>query len=457
MRKNPASHQWGRPGNPFAVALLERESRKYFVLCACRPAESLYDSCHSVMWGGTVWAHFSAPVHVARHIGGLLAFARAPNGDVREWLGIGGIGFALKLLPWLADNCVVQRSALITGLSLALGAATLAGIGEWVVGRFDVAPEGGSSPTAASPGYGHYHVPPIPSTPEFPDTGDHLPATMPEYTFRHDVPEVRLQFTVADQQGRLISNLSADDVRVFDNQALVEHFNDFERDEDLPLQLGLVLDTSDSVRRVLPQEKSAATAFLTRVLRPQSDSAFVVGFAGDIQTWQRPTGNRQELMDAIARLKEPGWGTRVFDALYAACSDQVQQTIVHGARHRALIALTDGEDTDSLRTLDDVIARAERSEVQIYPLAIHPRRAPSRGDRLLQRLADSTGGRFYIAASSNELSAAFEQIERDLRTQYSVSFAPQQSSPGFHSLRVEVRAPERLEIHARQGYYALQP
>ena len=118
--------------------------------------------------------------------------------------------------------------------------------------------------------------------------------------------------------------------------------------------------------------------------------------------------------------------------------------------------LTDGNDTDSLHTLSDVIAAAQRSEIQIYPLTIHSKKVSTRGDRVLQLLADSTGGRLYVAPSEKELTAVFAQIERDLRTQYYISFPPQQSTPGYHSLRVEVRTPQKLEVHARQGYYAMQ-
>jgi VWFA-related protein len=106
--------------------------------------------------------------------------------------------------------------------------------------------------------------------------------------------------------------------------------------------------------------------------------------------------------------------------------------------------------------LADVIAIAQRSEIQIYGLTLHPQRSISRGDRILQELANQTGGRFYVAASSQDLSAAFAQIEQDLRAQYYVSFPPQ-ARPGFHALRVEVQTPQKLEIHARQGYYALAP
>jgi VWFA-related protein len=182
-----------------------------------------------------------------------------------------------------------------------------------------------------------------------------------------------------------------------------------------------------------------------------------MAFAGEIKTWQAPTTDLQQLFDAIGRLKEPGWGTRVFDALYAACSGSLSTAGDGTSVHRAIIVLTDGDDTDSLHGLDDVIAAAQRSEIQVYSLTIHPKRAADRGDRVLQRLADATGGRLYVVTSARSLGAAFAQIEQDLRTQYYVSFPPQQSTPGFHSLRVQLRAPGKLEVRARQGYYALQP
>ena len=90
---------------------------------------------------------------------------------------------------------------------------------------------------------------------------------------------------------------------VFDDQSPVAHFNDFERDDNLPLRLGLVLDTSDSVKRVLPQEKAAATDFLERMLRPQTDTAFVMAFGGDVKVWQTATADLEQLVEAIARLK----------------------------------------------------------------------------------------------------------------------------------------------------------
>ena len=361
----------------------------------------------------------------------------------------------LKLVWWTADYSFVQRSALVTGLSLALAGLTLVGVGEWASGHFDANSAGGGAAASLPPSNYSRPTPgdPLPA-PDLPDTSDHLPASTPGYTFRRDVPEVRLQFTVQDERGRLIRDLSASDVEVFDEQSEVKRFSDFERADNLPLQIGLVLDTSDSVKRVLPEEKRAAVGFLNRVMRPQTDVAYVMAFAGDMKMWQEATANREELVSAVDRLKEPGWGTRIFDALYSACSQKAEAGEGRNV-HRALIVLTDGNDTDSLHTLQDVVAAAQRSEIQVYPLTIHSRKLVTRGDRILRYLADSTGGRLYVANSAKELDASFAQIEQDLRTQYYVSFPPQEATPGYHALRVQVRSPRKLQVRARQGYYAL--
>ncbi len=410
-----------------------------------------------------MWGQSSATAHLAGHAFEFL-FAKDRLGfQSSRLLGVsaeaGKLLIGLKLLWWGADSFFVRRSALISGLSLAMAGSMLAGIGEGAANRAEVTPPDGVSSamlTASSYTRDRIVVAPAPA-PELPETSNHLPANSPGYSFRHDVPEVRLQFTVADARGRLVNNLSSDDVLVYDNQSQVRHFNEFEREDDLPLQLGLILDTSDSVKRVLLQEKAAAIDFLDRVMRPETDNAFIVGFAGEIKTWQTPTADSQRLTLAINRLNEPGWGTRVFDALYSACSGSLAEPSDGKSLHRAIILLTDGDDTDSLHSLADVIAVAQRSEIQIYPLTIHSPRTVDRGDRVLQRLADSTGGRLYVAATAKDLGNAFGQIEQDLRTQYYVSFPPQQPTPGFHSLRVEVRSGGKLEVRARQGYYALQP
>ena len=370
-----------------------------------------------------------------------------------------GCQLRLKLLCRIADNPFVHKSAIVMGLTLALSAATLAGIGDWAADGFSDSAVGSASSNSSVATPGEYAGSPMVAVVPMPanllPAGSYSPASIPGYTISRTVPEVRLEFTVADEQGRLVHALSAADSRILDNQAPVERFSAFARDENLPLRLGIVLDTSDSVKRVLPDEKAAALNFLDRIMRPQSDRAFVMAFGADIHIWQTSTADRAQLSDAVDRLHQPGWGTRFYDALYAACNEYRSHPGDSNFVHRAIVVLSDGEDTDSFHDLRDVVAIAQRGEIQIYALTLHGKKQAPRTDAVLQRLADETGGRFYVAQSSKDLEAMFAEIEQDLRTQYYVSFPPQQVTPGFHRLQVEVRAPQKLKIHTRQGYYIL--
>ena len=162
------------------------------------------------------------------------------------------------------------------------------------------------------------------------------------------------------------------------------------------------------------------------------------------------------MRDAVDRLRQPGWGNALHDALFSACNEQLARQDDHSFVRRAIVVLSDGEDTDSFHDLRDVVAIALRGEIQIYALTLHGKKLASRGDAVLQRLTEQTGGRFYLAQSSRDLEEMFAEIGQDLRTQYHVSFPPQQVTPGFHALQVEVRAAQKLQVHARQGYYALE-
>ncbi len=387
----------------------------------------------------------------------------------REWAAVAlsvlarGILCFLKLLRRVADNPIAQKTALIYGLLLALSAATLAGIGEWASGGFDSSTGGYDSSTAAPDSYSSFAspvdygsnrpaaiLPPAVTTPAV----SNVSLSAPGYTIRRTVPEVRLQFTVADEHGRPVQNLSPDDIQVLDDDSPVPRFQDFARDENLPLRLGILLDVSDSVKRVLPEEKAAALEFLGRVLRPETDRAFVMSFAANAQLWQGATSDRDGLIQAVNRVHQPGWATVLFDALFSACRDQLSQSDGGALVHRAIVVLTDGDDTNSLHTLADVIGAAQRSEIQIYALTVHKKGLQPAGDIILQRLADETGGGLFVAQSAKELQATFAEIEQQMRTQYYVSFPPQ-STPGFHALQVEVRTPQNAQVHARRGYYAM--
>ena len=174
----------------------------------------------------------------------VLRFPR-PRLQVDSILSPAHVYLLFKLLGRIADNPFVHKSAIIMGLTLALSAATLAGIGEWAAGGFDDSaadPASSGYPAAAAPeGYAEPHMLAVaPMPPNLLPSGSYAPASTPGYTIRHTVPEVRLEFTVADEQGRLIHDLSSTDIRILDNQAPVERFDDFARDDNLPLRLGYV-------------------------------------------------------------------------------------------------------------------------------------------------------------------------------------------------------------------------
>ena len=357
----------------------------------------------------------------------------------------------------------MHKSALIYGSLLALSGVMLAGIGEWASGGFDSSTSGFDSSTAApdssgsfaSPGeYGSNQGAFVPAAAVLAPAVSNVALSTSAYTISRNVNEVRLQFTVADEHGRPVQNLSADDIRVLDDDSPVPRFQDFARDEDLPLRLGILLDVSDSVKRVLPEEKAAALDFLERVLRPETDRALVISFAGNVQLWQDITSDRGGLRRAVNQLYQPGWGTVLYDALYSACLDHLSKADTDVLVHRAIVVLTDGDDTHSLHTLADVIVAAQRSEIQIYALTVHKRDLRPPGDLILQRLAEETGGGLFVAPSAKELGNAFAAIEQQMRTQYYVSFPPQ-ATPGFHALQVEVRSPQNAQVHARRGYYAM--
>jgi Ca-activated chloride channel homolog len=362
----------------------------------------------------------------------------------------------LKAVRCTADSSLVQRSTLIAGLLFASSGFMLAGVGYWVTGGFDYL-----SATTYEVSAGFDHGKSIGTPSGLSGAGTTYGGTTwsgmndPGYTITKTVPEVRLQFSVADEHGRLIPDLSVGDLRILDDHVPVNHIRQFQKMSDLPLRVGLLLDVSDSMKRVMEREKSVALAFLQRVVRPGTDRGFVMAFGDTVQIFQDPTSEVGDLMGAVKQAKAPGDSTEFFDAVYSGCVNQ-WKAAENMPVHRVMIVISDGQDTGSRHMLNDVIAAAQRSEIQIYTLNLHMRkRTTYPGDGVLQKLADETGGRFFVANNAREAEAIFSELEEELRTQYYVSFRPQGELPGYHALQVEVQAPKKMLVHARHGYYAL--
>ncbi len=379
---------------------------------------------------------------------------------------VAGLGLAacwrasLKTLGCIADSSFVQRSTLIAGILFATSGAMLAGVGYWVSGGFDYL---SASATYDVPGVAEYGTsgrmpsglagkagaPALSSS-----AGSSRLAADGAYTITRNVPEVRLQFTVADERGRLISDLSLSDLRILDDHVPVDHIKHFEKMSDLPLRVGLLLDVSDSMKRAMQPEKSVALTFLNRVVRPGTDRAFVMAFGDTVQIFQNPTSEVADLIGAVKHAQAPGESTDFFDAVYSGCTSQWKAS-ESGPVHRVMVVISDGEDTGSRHGLNDVIAAAQRSEIQIYTLNIHLQKRAYRGDGILQKLAEETGGRFFVANNAREADVIFGTLEQELRTQYYVSFRPADELPGYHALQVEVQNSRKMMVHARHGYYAV--
>jgi VWFA-related protein len=279
----------------------------------------------------------------------------------------------------------------------------------------------------------------------------------PAYTIRRTAPEVRLQFSVADERGQLVTNLTASDFRIFDNQSAVHQIRQFSHLEDLPLQLGLLLDVSDSVQKAVSHEKLATQYFVQNVLRPETDRAFLMAFGRDVRLWQPSTAEPTKLSQALQGIQQLGYATNLYDGLFAACFRQFPLAETPGLAQRVVVLFSDGEDTGSLHSMTDVITLAQRNEIQIYAISVHARQKLSPGDAVLQRLAGETGGQFFVAGADQEFPAIFAEMEQQMRTQYYVSFRPEHETPGFHALRLEMTGPQKLHVRARQGYYFEAP
>ena len=278
-------------------------------------------------------------------------------------------------------------------------------------------------------------------------------ATLPGFTIRRTVPEVRLQFTVADAQGRLLKSISSADLHILDNRIAVPRIRDFTRMDDLPLQVGILLDVSDSVEKTALRERQVTQFFLKHIVRPETDRVALMAFGNEVKLWQRSTGDWDALNRALANISQRGYITNLYDSVYHACLDQFAPSEDGDPAQRILVLISDGEDTGSLHAMGDAISAAQRREVQIYALSVHKARQSSPGDSVLKQLAESTGGQLYVAATEKDFPALFAAMEQQMRTQYAVSFQPVDKTPGFHTVQIEMAGGPKLRIHARNGYF----
>ena len=275
-------------------------------------------------------------------------------------------------------------------------------------------------------------------------------------TIRKRVNEVNVLFIAMDKHGKFVRDLSKDDFSFLDDHKPPQEIVKFSQQTDLPLQLGLLIDTSGSVHGRFQFEQDAATGFLEHTIRQHYDHAFVMGFNSHTKVIQDFTDNVSLLSAGVQRL-ESGGGTALFQAIYAACKEKLLKDDSDRPMRRALIVVSDGEDNQSEVSKQQAIEMAQRAQVIIYTISTDDSGLILRGDKILQQLADATGGRAFFPFKMKDIKSSFSAIEDELRSQYVVSYHPADFDADGRYRSIEITALKKdLQVRARKGYFAPQ-
>src|SRR5437667_9910256 len=292
-------------------------------------------------------------------------------------------------------------------------------------------------------------------------------------------------FTASDKQKRFISTLKREHVRVLEDGVPQQIFT-FQPNSDLPLSLAILIDCSGSEERTLPEEKGAARTFLESVLRENKDEAAIVSFTGEVTLEQGLTGNIGRLRRAIDQVEfVPPSGyigggvvvggtppisgsqqalagsTAIWDAIWATSNEVLSDAAEH--TRRAIILLTDGDDTISKVHMQDAIDRALKADALIYAIGIGDRYQFGINEGALKKITEHTGGRAYFPRNERELRDSFTQIQNDMREQYLVAYSSSNKSRDglFRHVAIEIvnseTRKENLRLNYRPGYFAKSP
>ncbi len=339
-------------------------------------------------------------------------------------------------------------------------------------------------------------------------------------TYSVEVKVVNVLTTVRDKHGKIINNLSQEDF-ILDEDGRPQSIRYFSRETDLPLTLGLLVDTSLSQRRVLDQERSASGTFVDQVLREDKDSAYLIHFDREVELLQDLTSSRQKLQAGLRLLQMPapepdrggypgggggypgggggsgrgghphhrGGGTLLYDSVFLA-SDEVMQK---QRGRKAIIVLTDGVDQGSKMTLERAIESAQRADTVVYsilfadedayrnrggwgggggmngpwgrrgggggyPRPPQPQQEHPDGKKVLERISKETGGRMFVVSKKQTVDQIYQQIQDELRNQYNLGYTPDRASGGPEYHKIHVATKQKdLVVQARDGYYSAKP
>ncbi len=335
--------------------------------------------------------------------------------------------------------------------------------------------------------------------------------------FSASVKVVNVFATVRDKKGKLVHNLTKDDF-ILSQDGRPQTIRYFAQQSDLPLTLGLLVDTSRSESRMIPTEREASYTFFDQVLRPDRDKAFLIHFDREVELLQDLTSSRERLQKALDQLEAPSWnnrsrddsdqgssdnggwggnsrrgggqgrfrgGTTLYDAIYLASNDLMKKQ----SGRKALVLLTDGVDRGSKVSLSEAIASAQRADTLVYSIRIYdsqefssgypamrphgpwggmggggwgrhggggyPQSSRPDGKKILEQISKETGGSYFEISKKKTISDIYAEIEEELRNQYSLGFTPDPSGSEPGFHKIQVAVRQKgYTVQAREGYYA---
>jgi VWFA-related protein len=275
-------------------------------------------------------------------------------------------------------------------------------------------------------------------------------------TFSTDVKLVTVLATVTDRKGEIVRNLTKDDFLLLEDKR-PQTIRYFSQESDLPLTLGLMVDTSMSQRRVLDAERGASYRFIETVLRPNKDQVFLMQFDFRIFMRQPLTSSLRQLSDSLPYVDTPtfrqlqaqsGGGTLLYDAIVTASQD----VMLNRTGRKALILLTDGEDNGSDAGVAEAIDAAQRADTLIYSILFADQ---GDGRRPLQRMAKETGGSFFEVSKKDSIDQIFASIQEELRSQYSLAYVSDKPLVTNEFRHIQLTARQKtLVVQARDRYFA---
>ena len=275
-----------------------------------------------------------------------------------------------------------------------------------------------------------------------------------QFTIPVLVNEVYLEFAVTDKHGHFIRDLQQNQFALLDDHKAPAQVFSFTQQTNLPLRVGILIDTSTSIRQRFQFEQQAANAFLLEILRPQSDKAFIEGFDVTPDYKQDWTNNIDALSAGIQGLRSGG-GTALYDAVYSACRDKLLTSRGAEPVRKAIVLVSDGDDNQSHAYLEDAIKECQRAETIIYAISTNVSPSRDRGDDILDKMAVATGGKAFFPTRIEDMPSSFGEIQEELRSQYALVYKPADFAANGAFRQIYLYCLDRrYTVRVREGYFA---